>query len=326
MAPDGQDRSTGPSVPHDRHSPEGHLILTYRGEEPPWRPVFSFLTSGAAANGRLLYVYDRTDPADVERRLREARLDVDGLLSSGQLLFQSAEDHYLTGGKFEPEPVIERGRRALEEARRDGFGGLHVVGETGWTAGHDLPVERIVEYERRVGELLSRTPIEALCLYPADRFEDPVLDTLTEVHDEHARARSNGRRPIGHGPASASDAERISRETTFRALPVALLHVRWPEGLIQACNDAAVSYTGYDRADLVGSVLERLFADQDDADDFRRRCGEVLDRDRPRGISFPIRAADGEVLPTEHEVIALADASSGEPGAALLVMRDMVGE
>lgn len=324
MAPDGQDRSTGPPVPHDRHSREGHLILTYRGEEPPWRPVFSFLTTGAAANGRLLYVYDRTDPKDVQLRLREARLDVDSLLSSGQLRFQSAEEHYLTDGTFEPARIIERGRRALEETRRDGFDGLHVVGETGCTAALDIPVESIVEYERRVGELLSQTPIEALCLYPADRFDDPVLDTLTEVHDEFLRTRGNGPALDGGSPP-ASAAERIARETTFRALPVALLHVRWPEGLIQACNDAAVSYTGYGRADLVGSVLERLFPEQEDADDFRRRCAEVLDRDRSRGISFPIRRADGEPLPTRHEVVAL-DAPSGEPRSALLAMREATGE
>lgn len=326
MAPDEQDRSTGPSVPDYRRSPEGHLILTYRGEKPPWRPVSSFLTAGVTANGRLLYVYDRTEPKDVQRRLREIKLDVDELLSSGQLHFQDAEEHYLPDDTFEPERVVENGRRALREARRDGFDGLHVVGETGWSADRDIPVEKLVEYERSVGELLSQEMIRALCLYPADRFDDPVLDAMARVHDERVRTDGEGQKLSGGGTGASSGAEQIAGETTFRALSVALLHVRWPDGLIQACNGAAERYTGYDRGDLVGSLLERLFSDEEQADDFRRRCREALEQEHPPDISLPIVRADGEPLPTQHEVIPLADDSSGEPGAALLVMREVTGE
>lgn len=326
MTPGAQNRPSDQPVPHYRHSPEGHLLVTYRGESPPWRPVFSFLTAGLAANARLVYVHDRTDPGDLERKLQAANLDVDGLLSSGQLELRTVEEHYFPNGTFEPGRLIENARQEVEAARQDGFSGLHVVGETGWTGDRGISVETIADFERRVGELLAQEKIEALCLYPADRLEDPVLDELSELHDEHLGTSASGRDVHGRNGALASDAERISREMTFRALPEALLHVRWPEGLIQACNPAAESYTGYDRGDLIGSVLDHLIAAEDDADEFRRRCGEALENGGSPRITVPIRRADGEPIPTEHVLMPLTSGSSGDACPALLLMRETTGE
>jgi len=326
VTPGEQDRSDDPPVPHFRHSPEGHLCLTYRGDSPPWKPIFLFLTAGLAANGRLLYVCHRTDPAEVERRLREANLNVEGLRTSGQLQFASAEEYYLPDGTFDPARMIENARLALEAARQDGFESLHIVGETGWTVDRDIPAEAIADYERRVAELLRRERIDALCLYPADRFEDPVLDELSEMHDGRLGTAGTGRSLEGGNGASVSDAEGISRETTFRRLPEALLHVRWPEGLIQACNGAAETYTGYARRDLIGSVLERLIADEEDAEEFRRRCREALEQGESPRITAPIRRADGESLLTEHVLMPLGSGPSAEGGPALLLMREAPGD
>lgn len=326
MAPDEEDRPSGHSVPDYRGLPEGHLILTYRGDSLPWPSIASFLAAGLAGDARLVYLFDRTSRSDVERRLRESSLDVDALLSSGQLQVEPAEEHYVPGGRFEPARRIEDARRALEAATRDGFSGLRVAGEMGWTADRDIPVETLTDYERRVDELMSREAIEGLCIYPADRFESPVLEALDVLHDEHLRGHANGASAGVRDGEWASDAEHVSRETTFRALSIPLLHVRWPEGLIQACNAAAVSYTGYDRAELVGSVVDRILPDEDEAEGFRRRCRRALQGEEPPRFSFPIRRVDGEPLPTEHEVIPLTDPTSGEPGQALLVMRESTEE
>lgn len=123
------------------------------------------------------------------------------------------------------------------------------------------------------------------------------------------------------GPASA--ATDLSRETTFRTLPEALFYVQWPEGPITACNPAAEALMGYDRIELVGSSLEHLFADEDEADAFRRRCRSALRADPPARIYCPILTGDGETRPTEHVLTSLPASSSGEPGSVLLLMREV---
>lgn len=324
MSPDGREASPGPSARSYQHPPGGHLLLTYRGEEPPFRPVVSFLTAGLADNRRLLYLYSQASPPEVKEHLREANLDVDGLLASGQLHFQAAEKHYLNGETLDPDRLVGKLRAALKEAIRDGYDGLYVVGEACRAPEQGELAVSLVEYERRVRDLLAEEAVDALCLYPADQFNDPLLDAMSEVHGEHLhQPEADGKDLKRIRAPNGASAEELSRETSFRALPEALLHVRWPEGLIQACNPAAEEFTGYDRGDLIGSLLDRLFADDKDADAFRRRLTSALDQEYPTRISFPIERADGEIHPTEHVLTPLAEISPDQPGPALLLMREV---
>lgn len=121
----------------------------------------------------------------------------------------------------------------------------------------------------------------------------------------------------------------LSAETSFRMLPEALLQLRWPEGLIEACNPAAEALTGHDRDELVGASVDRLFPDGERAEAFRRRCRTALQGGRPARISFPIRGRDGEARPAEHVLTSLPDAPAGEsaegPESVLHLVRE-VGE
>lgn len=134
------------SGPMARDAPDvpGISFCTYRGERLPWASISSFLLADSAANERLQYQFDGTDPDEARRRLAEAGLDVDRMLAWGQLQFRAAEEHYLPDGVFDPRSQIESARRALTEATRDGFEGLRSVGEMGWTADRNLPDRTLV--------------------------------------------------------------------------------------------------------------------------------------------------------------------------------------
>lgn len=118
----------------------------------------------------------------------------------------------------------------------------------------------------------------------------------------------------------------LFHDTTFQALPEALFEIDWSEGLITACNPAAEALTGYDREDLVGSSLERLFPDEKNPDVFRSRCRMALSDDQSARICFPIQGRDGETHPTEHVLASLDRATTGGEGAVLLLMREVTEE
>lgn len=171
--------------PEPRLPPSGHLLRTYRREAFPWPSVLSFLMAGLAANRRLLYLHDQSGFRMLEDRLRGADVDVDQLTVSGQLRFEPVKQHYLRDGTLEPDQLIQALRSALVVAIRDGFDGLHVVGEAGRASVRDVSPESLIEYERRVSEVLSPELVEALCLYPAGELDDGLLEALKEVHEEH---------------------------------------------------------------------------------------------------------------------------------------------
>lgn len=184
MPSEGREPTSAGAPSKYRLPPSSHLLLTYRGAEPPSRCVLAFLTAGLDGNRRLLYLHDGTDSSGVVGRLREADLDVEQLLSSGQLHLRAAEEFYLYDGTLAPDRLFGKLRGALEDARRDGFDGLQVVGETGWAAYREGIPSRLIEYERRVDEMLSDLPVDALCLYPADQWDDPLLDAMSEHHGD----------------------------------------------------------------------------------------------------------------------------------------------
>lgn len=185
MSRDGSDPTSARSPSEPRLPPSGHLLRTYREEAFPWRSVVSFLMAGLAGNRRLLYLHDQGGCRMLEDRLRGADVDVDQLTVSGQLRFQAAGEHYRRDGTLEPDRLIQTLRSALVVAIRDGFDGLHVVGEVGRASIRDVSHEALIEYERRVGEVLSPELVEALCLYPGDELDDALLEELKQVHEEH---------------------------------------------------------------------------------------------------------------------------------------------
>lgn len=175
-----------------RPAPPGHLLRTYRGESFPWTSVLSFLTGGIADNRRLLYLYDRSDPETLKERLRGLDVAVDRLRASGQLRIRAAQDHYLRDGALEPDALIQALRSALVDAVRAGFDGLDVVGEVGREAISEVSPTALIEYERRVGEVMSPERVQALCIYPADELDGDLLATLRKVHGKHFPQTESG--------------------------------------------------------------------------------------------------------------------------------------
>lgn len=185
MSTDGPEPTSARSTSTPRLPPSGHLLRTYRGETFPWRSVVSFLTAGLADDRRLLYLHDRSDPAMLQEHLRGVDLDVEQLTASGQLHVLPAEDHYFRDGRLEPDRLVQALRSSLVKAIRDGFDGLHVVGEVGRASIRDVSSEALIEYERRVGAVVGPELVEALCLYPADQLDDSLLEALRRVHEKH---------------------------------------------------------------------------------------------------------------------------------------------
>lgn len=191
MSPGNAEPASGRPPPEPRLPASGHLLLTYRRDAPPWRPVVAFLTAGVADSRRLVYLHDRSDPEELEEQLRGADLDVDQLVTSGQLHFLAAEEYHPGDGPLDPDHLVQSLRSGLVDAVRDGFDGLQVVGEAGWISDR-APPETVVEFERRTDEVLGRELVDILCLYPTEQWDDPVLGALREVHGEHFHHRTSG--------------------------------------------------------------------------------------------------------------------------------------
>jgi hypothetical protein len=108
----------------------------------------------------------------------------------GQLAVVSTWDVHLVRGVFDPERMMRGFAEAVDEARRDGYGGLWVSADMSW-ASEDLPgVEQLVEYEAGAGGLFAPRHLAAVCQYDRRVF-DPAL--LARACAGHSGSPGNAR-------------------------------------------------------------------------------------------------------------------------------------
>jgi hypothetical protein len=163
------------SAHHGRHS-----CLPFETESEKEEAILSFIHEGLAHGKRCLFVGTRIEYEQLGVRLEEQGICSLRAESRGALMFSTREDEYLTNGVFDPNAVLARIERHLNQALSDGFTGLCATGEL-MDVPSDAVWREIVWYEAQVNEDFARLPFTGLCRYPrmvvpANRVQD-VLRT-----------------------------------------------------------------------------------------------------------------------------------------------------
>ena len=128
------------TVPQDRRltamkSIPRHQCLLYEG--PPSRHLATLAEVSRdklGQNFRCLYLNTEPMVAGMRSYLAAAGVDVEKVLSDGQLIFSSTQDH-LIDGAFDADHMLESLADALRQALRDGYDGLWASGDMAWEMG-----------------------------------------------------------------------------------------------------------------------------------------------------------------------------------------------
>ncbi|HEY4392574.1 MAG TPA: MEDS domain-containing protein [Polyangia bacterium] len=142
-----------------------HICLPFETESEKENAVLSLFHEGLARGKRCLFVGTR---AEYERL--GVQLEGNGICAlraeaRGALVYMTTEDVYLDKGAFDPNVVLRRLDRFINEALADGFTGLCATGELMDVPSDDL-WRQIVWYEAQVNEHFARLPLVGLCRYP----------------------------------------------------------------------------------------------------------------------------------------------------------------
>jgi anti-anti-sigma factor len=153
----------------------------------------------------------------------------------GQLLVRDSAEVYLDGGPIDPDRMLSALSRTVDDALGDGFAGVSIAEDVNWP-GQMSGVERLVEYERQVDEVLAERPAHALCLYDWRRLPDDLLDEALATHRYVA-----GKLPV-------------PSPSRFRVLPQ-------PDGSFRLAGELDIA-----EADLLAEVLDRSSSGADQVD------------------------------------------------------------
>lgn len=173
----------GPAEPPDGHDhATDHLALVYGAQDEQFESVVPFLHRGLVQDERCLYVADESSREAILAALRDHGIDVETALETGALDVVTAADIYRRDGEFDREAMLDFWRRALDDARSDGFTGIRAAAEMTWALDSETCTDELVEYEALLNPLYEDDDYTVLCQYDRTRFPDEVVHDVIKTH------------------------------------------------------------------------------------------------------------------------------------------------
>ena len=155
-----------------------HFCQFYRTAQDLLDVLVPYLTAGLRNNEFCMWITsDPLGPEAAERALAEALPDFELCLRKGQIEILPHTDWYLRDGAFDARRVLDAWIEKLETARRRGFDGLRLTGNTFWLEKKDW--RAFTDYEAMVDGVIGKLRMLALCTYSLDRCgATEVLDVV----------------------------------------------------------------------------------------------------------------------------------------------------
>jgi PAS domain S-box-containing protein len=141
-----------------------------------------FLRIGIERGEKCVYVGDPAGADGLARALDADGVDTGHLLAKGALAFRVAQEVYLDAGAFAPERMLAFWQRESIRAKSDGYGGLRAAVEIDCASQPAAVVERWLEYEARLTELLAGCDCLLLCQYDGPRCPPRLLLDVLQSH------------------------------------------------------------------------------------------------------------------------------------------------
>ena len=155
-----------------------HFLFFYRDFYSKMELFVPFLLDGIAKNEKCLYLPMEDTPSHIRITLNGAGI------SPEKVTILPSVEWYLTDGKFDGEASRKKYEKAAEEALREGYAGLRVIGD-GATFLREIKgeeLENFLTYEQKMHHLLGHMEMRAICAYDLNGLSMEGFHRLTASH------------------------------------------------------------------------------------------------------------------------------------------------
>lgn len=174
---DGSDILVG-----DRKLEHYHVAGFFRSREEEYRVLRDFFAGGVASGEKSVHICDPALCGDHRGRLAALGVPVEDCERLGQLELFTWEDAYLKGGRFDPESMLALVDELVTTAVAQGFPRVRLLGHMEWVLDEKPGVDRLLEYEAKVTDVLCALRQPAICVFDLNRFSDAAVDDILQTH------------------------------------------------------------------------------------------------------------------------------------------------
>ncbi|MGV8039243.1 MAG: PAS domain S-box protein [Thermoanaerobaculaceae bacterium] len=190
-----------------------HFCQFYQTSEDLVETLVPYLRAGLESNELCMWITSAPLGApDATAALRGALPGLDAYLASGQIEILDYSQWYTRTGRFEADSVLRGWVDKLADARRRGFDGLRLTGNTLWL--EQDAWDDFTRYEEAINEVIGRYRMLALCTYSLTRCGvGEIMDVV--ANHQFALIKRHGRWEIIEQSAHGKT-ERALRESEAR--------------------------------------------------------------------------------------------------------------
>ncbi len=157
-----------------------HTCAFFDSREEEYRIISPFITEGLVGGEKAIYIVDPAIQHDHTEKL--AASGVPCAKHAKDLDIVNWNETYLLGGKFDLEYMMTTVEAVIQRGREQGYRRSRIVGQMGWVF-QDVPgIERLMEYEIQVNEVLAREKHPAICVYDINKLSGSMMTDLLRVH------------------------------------------------------------------------------------------------------------------------------------------------
>ena len=311
-----------------------HLCLIYSTREEAFAVVVPFLRSGLERGERCVYIVDENTADEVLRALTDDGVDAAAAVASGALIVITKRESYLKNGYFDPDRMIRFLEESAREAKSLGYAALRVTGEMTWALGPEPGVEKVLEYEAKLNDVIGRGDLEVLCQYNRVRFGPVVIKEVIHTHPFVISRGVVARNPFFIPPdeylpptQAAVKVERLLEtivafqktqdDLRRQAEEVRDLYDHAPcgyhsldaDGVFVRVNETELRWLGYAREEVLGRMKFLDVVTPASRKVFEANFPAYKERGVLRDLQFELVRKDGSTLPVLLNATAVKDAA-----------------
>ena len=159
-----------------------HVCGFFNGPEERYALMVPYIVDGLQQGHRAFHIIDPGTRDEYLARLAGGGVDVEAVLSSGQLEVLGWEEAYLRGGRFDQDAMLALIEEVLGQGPERGFPLTRLVAHMEWGLLPLPGVEDIVEYESRLNYVLPNYPDPVICTYDIERFSAGIAFDILRTH------------------------------------------------------------------------------------------------------------------------------------------------
>ncbi|WP_186316228.1 MEDS domain-containing protein [Catellatospora sichuanensis] len=168
--------------------PGDHACLTFSDNDERLDIVAAFVRDGLRLGQKVLCLTESVSQTALSDELAARGVGIGSAARSGQLQVAASGQFFTPQGSFDPSATIVRWQAQIDQANRDGYGGLRVTGDMCWALRPVGGVADLMEYESRLTRMLAGQNATAACQFDRQCFDTVTLATAADNHSMNVTA------------------------------------------------------------------------------------------------------------------------------------------